>query len=202
MDLGKRDASMAGRRRRGLMGDYDYTQLSRCGENVRIASSVVIKYPELVRIGSHVAIDDFCYITTSLEVGDYVHIGPFCSIVGGKGAQCILRDFAGLAAGCRIICASDDYLGSGLTNPMVPVPFRAQVHFGNVVIEKHAVLGTNCVVHPGVTIGEGTALGSCSLATKTLDPWRVYVGIPARAVKVRERAKILEMELSLRRERG
>jgi galactoside O-acetyltransferase len=193
---------MGGKIRRGVMAEYDYTQLLHCGKDVRIASSVAIRHPELVSIGSHVAIDDFCYITTSLEVGDYVHIGPFCSIVGGKGAQCTLRDFAGLSAGCRIICASDDYLGSGLTNPMVPVPFRAQVHVGNVVIEKHAVLGTNCVVHPGVTIGEGTALGSCSLVTKSLDSWHVYVGIPARAVRVRERAKILAMELSLRREGG
>jgi galactoside O-acetyltransferase len=193
---------MGRERRRGLMGEYDYTRLLHCGKDVRIASSVAIRYPELVRIGNHVAIDDFCCITTSLEVGDYVHIAPLCSIIGGKEAECILQDFAGLSAGCRIICSSDDYLGSGLTNPMVPAPFRAQVHCGKVVIERHAVLGTNCVVHPGVTIGEGTAVGSCSLVTKSLDPWQVCIGIPARPVKVRERANILAMEISLRKERG
>jgi len=47
------------------MAEYDYTQLLHCGKDVRIASSVAIRHPELVSIGSHVAIDDFCYITTS-----------------------------------------------------------------------------------------------------------------------------------------
>jgi galactoside O-acetyltransferase len=199
MDLGDCGPALAGNRWRGLMGEFDYWKLSSCGNDVRIAPTVVVRYPELVTIGNHVAIDDFCYITTSLEVGDYVHIGPLCSIVGGRRAKCVLGDFAGLSAGCRIICASDDYTGSGLTNPTIPAPYRADVMIGTVTVEKHAVLGTNCVVHPNVTIGEGAALGSCSLVTKSLDPWQVYIGIPARAVKQRERAKIESMELRLRK---
>jgi len=182
------------------MHEYDYSKLLSCGSDVRIASSVVIKHPELVTIGSHVAIDDYCYVTTSLQVGDYVHIGPHCTIVGGEKAKCTLGDFAGLAAGCRIICASDDYTGSGLTNPMIPAPYRANVVIGTVVIEKHAVLGTNCVVHPNVILREGVAIGSCSLVTRSLDSWHVYVGTPARAVKPRDRAKIQTMEVRLRRE--
>ena len=182
------------------MGEFDYSKLHSCGLDVRIADSVVIKHPELVAIGNHVAIDDFCYITTALQIGDYVHIGPHCSIVGGTKAKCILGDFAGLSAGCRIICASDDYTGSGLTNPTIPAPYRADVVVGTVTVGKHAVLGTNCVVHPNVTIGDGAALGSFSLATKTLDPWRVYVGIPARSVKPRDRARMESLELRLRKE--
>ena len=184
------------------MQQFDYSKLRHCGQDVRIASSVVIKRPELVSIGNHVAIDDFCYITTALEIGDYVHISPLCSIIGGKQALCILKDFAGLSAGCRIICASDDYLGSGLTNPTIPAAYRAEVHVAPVILEKHALLGTNCVVHPGVTLGEGAVVGSCSLVTKNLEPWYVYVGIPARPMKPRNRDRMLEMETRLRREVG
>jgi len=184
------------------MEEFDYSKLKYCGKDVRIAGSVVIKYPELASIGNHVAIDEFCYITTALEIGDYVHIAPFCSIIGGKSACCVLRDFSGLAAGCRIICGSDDYLGSGLTNPTVPDAYHADLHIEPVILEKHALLGTNCVVYPGVILSEGATVGTCSLVTKSLAPWQVYFGIPARPYKERERRKILEMETKLRKEIG
>ncbi len=200
MDLGKCRNALARQRRGSVTLQFDYSRLQRCGQDVRIGENVVIKHPELVSIGSHVAIDDFCYITSSLEVGDYVHVGPFCSITGGRKALCILKDFAGLSAGCRIICASDDYLGSGLTNPTVPAPYRAEVHIAPVVLKKHALLGTNCVVHPGVTMGEGAAVGSYSLVTKDLAPWHIYVGIPAKLKKPRDRDRMLELEARLRSE--
>jgi galactoside O-acetyltransferase len=185
-----------------MQGSTDIlSSLKRCGDDVRIAPTVVIKRPELVSIGSHVAIDDFCLVTTAMEIGDHVHISPFVSIVGGKDGLCILRDFAGLAAGCRIVCGSDDYLGSGLTNPTIPAAYRARLNFAPVVLEKHALLGSNCVVHPGVTLGEGAAVGSCSLVTRSLEPWYVYNGIPARPVRCRDKASMLELEARLRKER-
>jgi galactoside O-acetyltransferase len=177
---------------------FDYASLAYCGTDVRIADSVVIKHPHLVTIGDHVAIDDFCYITVSLDLGDYVHIGPHCSIIGGASARCTMDHFSGLSAGCRLVCASDDYLGSGLTNPIIPTPYRATVRNEPIRIQKHVVLGTNCVVHPGVTIEVGAAVGSCSLVTKNLTSWTIYVGIPARARGSRDCRRILDGEAKLR----
>ena len=45
---------------------------------------------------------------------------------------------------------------------------------------------------PDVTIGEGSVIGACSLVTKDTEPWTVYVGVPARPVKVRPCVKMLE----------
>src|ERR1017187_9051646 len=178
--------------------EFDYSTLKHCGTDVRIAPTVFIKSPHLVSIGNHVAIDGFCHITTALELGDYIHIAPFCSIIGGTQAKCIVKDFAGIAAGCRIICASDDYLGSGLTGPTVPAAYHSKIQFAPVIIEKHAVLGTNCVVHPGVRIGEGVAVGSWSLVTKDLEPWQIYMGIPAKPKKARDRQRLVDLEARLR----
>ena len=44
------------------------------GEDVIIDKFVNFKRPELVKIGNHVAIDWGFYCTTSLEIGDYIHI--------------------------------------------------------------------------------------------------------------------------------
>jgi len=68
-----------------------------------------------------------------------------------------MGDFSGLSAGCRIVTGSDDFLGGGLTNPTVPVEYT-NVKKSFVCIERHAILGTNVVILPGVTIGEGPQL--------------------------------------------
>jgi galactoside O-acetyltransferase len=58
-----------------------------------------------------------------------------------------------------------------------------------VVIEKDAFLGTNVVVHPNVTIGEGAIIGSNSLVVKDIEPWSINVGSPCK--KIGERPKVV-----------
>ena len=43
-------------------------------------------------------------------------------------------------------------------------------------------------VGPGVSMGEGAVLGLGSVATRDLEPWSVYAGVPA--VKVKERRRL------------
>ncbi len=184
------------------MNLIDTSVFRSCGADVRISDTAFFRYPELVSIGNHVAIDGFVYITTELVIHDYVHIGPHCSIIGGSKSKCVFMDFSGIAAGCRVICGSDDYTGSGLTNPTVPTSYHADLHFSSVIFEKHSLLGTNTVVHPGITLGEGATVGSCSLVTRNLLPWMIYKGIPARPSKEREKKKILAFEKKLREDLG
>lgn len=42
-------------------------------------------------------------------------------------------------------------------------------------------------VAPGVDVGEGAVLGLGSVATRSLEPWMVYAGVPATKVKERSR---------------
>ena len=41
-------------------------------------------------------------------------------------------------------------------------------------------------VSPGVSLGDGAVLGLASVATRDLDPWTVYAGAPARAIRSRK----------------
>ncbi|HZD47903.1 MAG TPA: putative colanic acid biosynthesis acetyltransferase [Silvibacterium sp.] len=45
-------------------------------------------------------------------------------------------------------------------------------------------------VNPGVNVGDGAILALGSVATKDLDPFGIYAGIPARKVKERSRAAV------------
>jgi putative colanic acid biosynthesis acetyltransferase WcaF len=40
-------------------------------------------------------------------------------------------------------------------------------------------------VCPGVNLGEGAVLGLGSVATRDLEPWMVYAGVPAQPIKQR-----------------
>jgi putative colanic acid biosynthesis acetyltransferase WcaF len=55
----------------------------------------------------------------------------------------------------------------------------------SMAIGPHAWICARASVGPGVNVGEGAVLGLGSVATRDLEPWGVYAGVPA--VKVKER---------------
>jgi acetyltransferase-like isoleucine patch superfamily enzyme len=174
-----------------------HLEFKRVGRNVKIYPLAKILNPKMISIGDNVIIDDFVFLDgkQETEIGDYVHIASFCSITGG--GRFTMEDFSGLSSGCRIFTGSEDFSGSSLTNPTIPAPFR-KVNRSFVIIKKHVILGANVVVLPGVTIGEGAAVGANSLVTKDVEPWTINVGSPVRVLKERPKEKMLEMEKRLR----
>jgi putative colanic acid biosynthesis acetyltransferase WcaF len=54
-------------------------------------------------------------------------------------------------------------------------------------IGAYAWVCARASVAPGVNLGEGAVLGLGSVATRSLDPWTVYAGVPAVKVKDRRR---------------
>ena len=170
---------------------YDLARLAACGEDVFISANVEIRRPHLLRVGSHIAIDSGFYCTTGATLGDYIHIGPYVTVIGGAPARLEMAGFNTIGAGNRVLCASDEFLGAGLVG-MSPPEFRDTVCVEPVVFEAFASTGTNVVIHPGVTLAEGSVIGSCSLVTRSTEPWTIYRGVPARPWKKRPSEKMIE----------
>ena len=57
---------------------------------------------------------------------------------------------------------------------------------GDIVIGEEAFLGAKTMVLPGVHVGTDAVLGAGAVAAKDLEPWMIYVGNPAKALKKRE----------------
>jgi acetyltransferase-like isoleucine patch superfamily enzyme len=170
---------------------YDCSQLAACGDDVFIGANVEIRRPGLLRVGSHVAIDAGFFCTVDATLGDYIHIGPYVTVIGGQESRLRLSHFTTMGAGSRLVCGSDEFLGEGLVGSCIPAKYRDHVVHSVVSLQMYASLGTNVVVHPGVTIAEGSVVGSCSLVTHDTEPWTVYYGIPARPVRERPREKMI-----------
>jgi len=173
--------------------------LAHIGQDVTIWPMAKITSPEIIYIGDSVIIDDFVFLMGGRRttIGSFVHIASFTSITGG--GEFIMEDFSGLSAGVRVYTGNEDYLGGGMTNPAVPYPYRVPIR-SFVHIGRHAIVGANTVILPAVTIGEGAAVGANSLVSGDCEPWTIYVGSPARPLKLRPKEKILELEAKLRKE--
>jgi galactoside O-acetyltransferase len=167
-------------------------QFESIGKNVVIREWVRLVRPEKIRIGNNVMIDDFVLIAGGRDgltiIEDHVHIACFSSVLGsagvtfGWGSSC--------APGVRLFSSSGDYVDGGLQNSTFPVEFLNET-VGRITLGRYVALGANCVVLPGVTIGEGATVGACSLVARDVEPWTFNLGIPAKPIKKRNRDEVL-----------
>lgn len=151
------------------------------GEGVKIYPTAKIIQPEVIEIGDHSMVDDFTFIYggKGIVIGRYVHIATFVSIIGGGELE--VGDYADIAAGARILTGTDTYYEGARMSTALPEE-QKNVLRSKVTIGKDAFVGTNAVVHPGVTIGEGAIIGSCSLVLEDCEPWTIYAGIPCKPI--------------------
>jgi len=155
-------------------------------KDIRIDPTAKIKYS--TEFGNHIAIGYCVYIAAKIKLGDYCHIAPFVSIIGGKDSYIEMGNFSNLAAGVRIICNSDDFINS-LGNPIIPTELAITIN-NPVILEGYNLVGTNSIIMPGVTMAIGSACGAGSIMTKNTEPWTFYMG--DIAIKLRNKEQIIK----------
>lgn len=166
-------------------------ELNSKEKDIIVDSDISIK--QLINIyGSHIAIDKGFYCTTKLNIGDYVHIGPYVTIIGGKNAEFTAQGFNNIMAGARIICGSDRFDDSGLFGAMIPKELKGTQIIKPIIMEELSNIGTNAIVMPGSIIRRGVLLCAGSLLIGDTEEWGVYKGNPAKLVKKINSQKILE----------
>jgi acetyltransferase-like isoleucine patch superfamily enzyme len=150
--------------------------LRRYGDDVRIDRAARIIRPEQLEVGSHVRIDAFTIISCGdggVSIGDYVHVASFDFLSGA--ARIEIGDFVNLSGRVSIYSSNEDYSGASLPGPVVPPEYRGAIS-APVVVGRHAIVGAGSVILPGVTIGEGAAVGALSLVRHDVDPFTIWAG--------------------------
>ena len=166
------------------------------GKNIKISDKASFYNAQSISIGSNVRIDDFCLLSASdkpFTLEDYIHISAGVYIFGSAGFH--MKSFSNISSGTKIYTASDTFDGSCLIGPTVPFNLR-KVKEECLVLEKHTWIGPNSIILPGITIGEGCAIGALSFVKKSCNPWSIYGGNPLKYIKERDRF-CLEIEKSL-----
>jgi len=104
------------------------------------------------------------------------------------GVNCY--NMAMIIIGVNAIVSQNSFLCTG-THDVADEAFQLKV--SPITIGDYAWVASEAFVGPGVDIGEGAVLGARGVTTKNLDPWTVYFGNPAIAVKHR---KVIRKQVS------
>lgn len=116
------------------------------------------------RIGANCNVNAHCFIENDVILGDRVTVK--------SGVQ--LWD--GIRAG------NDVFIGPNATfaNDKFPRSKQRPERFSETRIEDGASIGAGAVILPGVTIGKGAMVGAGAVVTKSVPPYAIVVGNPAR----------------------
>jgi acetyltransferase-like isoleucine patch superfamily enzyme len=168
---------------------YSVDELSQLGfksvgKNVFISKYARFYGAENMEFGNNIRIDDFCILSGSIKLSDYIHISAYTALYGQFGIE--LENFTGLSPRCTIFSATDDFSGEFMVGPLIAKNYT-NVTGGKVLIKRFSQIGSNCVILPSVTVHEGVAVGAMSLITKDLEAWKIYKGIPAKMFKARSK---------------
>jgi acetyltransferase-like isoleucine patch superfamily enzyme len=191
----------------GLRLSWYRARLGALGQGCRIESGVSFHYPGRIRIGDgtgigrnvtlrantdqipgiklgrHVSINDSVLINANrgqVTLGDHSWLGPFC-LVYGNGDVTI---------GSNVLVAGHTSINTvSHSTDRCDVPINDQpVVVDPVIIEDDVWIGLNAVILQGVTIGRGSIVGAGAVVNRSIPPWSVAMGVPARVVGRRKGA--------------
>ena len=127
------------------------------------------------RIGRDSSIHMGTFVTgDSISIGDNVVINRRCYLDGRLGLE--IGDNVSISPEVYIISMEHD----------VDSPTFA-TKGGKVVIEDNVWVGARAIILPGVTLGEGSVVGAGAVVSRSVAPYRVAVGVPAREIRDRNR---------------
>ncbi len=105
-----------------------------------------------------------------LVIGDDVFVNQGCSIVAlhriSIGDNCLIGEFT------SILDTDFHELASGMG-----------VRTGAVEIGRNVFIGRNCILLPGVSIGDNSVIGAGSVVTRSVPANCVFAGNPARQIR-------------------
>lgn len=182
---------------------------AECGKGCLFAPGITLRHPGRIRLGNSVIISEGCILdarheseAVSITLGDNamfsanvmlsckngtIRIGSDC----GVNAQTIVQS----TNGCPVEIGPDCLIGQqcfivggGSYNiDCLDMPVRKQGirNDGGVRLEGDVWLGGKVTVLGGVTMGRGSVAGAGAVLTKSVGPYTVSAGVPAKVIKMR-----------------
>ena len=151
----------------------------------------------------------------NIEIGDYTYYDDDTDPTGFErnnvlfnypefGDRLIIGKFCALAQGTTFIMGPANHrIGSATTYPFnvfggtwteaTPDHMSQLPRKGDTVISNDVWLGRECVVMPGVKIGDGAVVAAYSVVTRDVAPYTVAGGNPARFIKNRFDDELTDM---------
>ena len=156
---------------------FSFTYLKR-GKGSVIYRSVRKDLPPFreFSLGKYSVVEDFSCLNNAvgdLIIGDYTRVGLRNTIIG----PVTIGNHVNLAQNITVTGLNHNFED-------VNIPIDEQgVSTSPVVIEDDVWIGANAVILPGVTIGKHCVVAAGSVVSKSIPPYSVCAGVPARVLK-------------------
>jgi len=89
----------------------------------------------------------------------------------------VLKEYSGISRYCKTICHDDATARTDPTNPTrhgIVAP---------IILEPFAAVGAGSILLPGVTIHASSVVAAGAVVTKSVPPYSLVGGVPARVIK-------------------
>ncbi|MDR0864336.1 MAG: acyltransferase [Candidatus Symbiothrix sp.] len=113
------------------------------------------------------------------KMGKNIFIGASVTVDSGHADLIEMEDHVHIAGHSILLCHQRDLSHYCVGDDYAKLGYK----LGKITLKKGCLVGTNCMIMPGVTIGEGAIVGAFSLVTKDIPAWTIATGRPAKVVK-------------------
>ena len=160
------------------------------------ANARIIRFPIRIRGRNHIKVGKGFTTGFNCRIDAYSSHNNKKIISIGENVQ--INDYVHIAATEGVIIENDvliaskvfisdhnhgKYSGSDCDTPD-SAPIKRKLISNTVIIKKNVWIGEFVTILPGVTIGEGSIIGSMSVVNKNIPAGSIAVGSPAKVVKV------------------
>jgi acetyltransferase-like isoleucine patch superfamily enzyme len=167
---------------------------------------ITLRHPHRIAIGENSFIDDYAVLDAKggsnqgILIGKNVFVGRN-TVLSCKGGSITLDDYANISSNCSLLSetkiiigkytflAGHCYLVAGGNHSFdridVPIMLQPSLTKGGIHIDEDCWLGASVILLDGVSLGRGCVVGAGAVVTKSLTPYSVAAGIPAKKIRNR-----------------
>jgi virginiamycin A acetyltransferase len=132
-----------------------------------------------------------------LILGDHTRISGPIRIVGAEtvtiGKYCAMGSHISIISSNHKMNYANTHMGFQQKHGFVSLVDRSEP----IRIGHNVWVGDKVTILPGVSIGDGAVVGAASVVTKTIPPFSVAVGNPAKVKKMRFSNEVIESLLKI-----
>lgn len=151
-----------------------------CG-SVRFGTALTISGMASIALANGCRIGRLSFLTArqgSLVLGEQTSISP-CVHLGADNGSIVIGKKVAIGPGTVIRAANHIFVRAD-------VPIMDQGHRqGEIIIEDDVWVGANCVILPDVRIGRGAVIAAGAVVTRSVAPFAIAAGVPARQIGAR-----------------
>ena len=133
----------------------------------------------------------------SIHVGrqTYGHLGSKVVVLSRQNCVVNIGSYCSVGPGVRFIIDGNHHVDTFSTFPFYPGSNWGK---SDPVVGNDVWISADAVIYSGVTIGDGAVIAGQSVVTKSVPPYAVVAGNPARIVKYRFDEKTIQDFLRLK----